>query len=741
MITVSFRDLDIQMEYRSLVNDVAKNFYIPVLKEAVLYQRAVGFFSSSILSEISTGIEELAYQGGKIQLIASPRLQEKDVEAIRKGYEMKNNESVREAVQEALFRELLDPSTPEEERRLDLLANLIAADCLDIKIAMVKAQNTIAMYHEKIGIMKDTEGNRIAFTGSLNETSNSLLSNYESIDVYRSWENSFEEERARVKEAAFLKIWNNQEEKMEVLTFPAVKEELIKRYRVSKSFSKKDEPAEEIIPTEEMILPQVITKKGPHIPEDVHMRDYQNEAYENWEKQGYRGIFDMATGTGKTYTALAAICRMYEKIRNLAVIIVCPYQHLVEQWKSDIEAFGMAPIVCYSASAEKQWWKHLQNEANAFKVKVNPHFCMVTTNATYSTERVQKLLKTLKGNTLLVIDEAHNFGSLNLQNTLLSNMKYRLALSATIERYGDEDGTQAHYDYFGKKCIEYTLKDAIDNGMLTPYRYYPIVVSLTDDEREEYINLTREIGKYIASSAKKRGKKQISEAAKRLLIKRARLVAAASEKITALREEIAKYRDSNHMLVYCGATTMRDAGYEEGNPPTEEMKQINVVTDLLGNQMGFRVAQFTSKEDSQKRKELIRSFDEGIAIQALIAIRCLDEGVNVPSVDKAFILSSSTNPKEYIQRRGRVLRLYPGKDCAEIYDFITLPVALDDVGSYAEDDIASMRALARREVERMIDFGRIAKNPFDIDSLEFEIKDVYGLKDERNKEGEFNEWD
>ena len=740
MITVSFRDLDIQMEYRSLVNDVAKNFYIPVLKEAVLYQRAVGFFSSSILSEISTGIEELAYQGGKIQLIASPRLQEKDVEAIRKGYEMKNDESVREAVQEALFRELLDPSTPEEERRLDLLANLIAADCLDIKIAMVKAQNTIAMYHEKIGIMKDTEGNRIAFTGSLNETSNSLLSNYESIDVYRSWENSFEEERARVKEAAFLKIWNNQEEKMEVLTFPAVKEELIKRYRVSKSFSKKDEPAEEVVSAEEVILPHVITQKGPHIPEDVHMRDYQNEAYENWEKQGYRGIFDMATGTGKTYTALAAICRMYEKVRNLAVIIVCPYQHLVEQWKSDIEAFGMDPIVCYSASAEKQWWKHLQDAVKTFKIKVKPHFCMVTTNATYSTERVQKLLKTLKGNTLLVIDEAHNFGSLNLQNTLIPNMKYRLALSATIERYGDEEGTQALYDYFGKKCIEYTLEDAIDNGMLTPYRYYPIVVSLTDDEREEYINLTREIGKYIASSPKKRGKKQISETAKRLLIKRARLVAAASEKIAALREEIAKYRDSNHMLVYCGATTMRDAGYEEGNPPSEEMKQINVVTDLLGNQMGFRVAQFTSKEDSQKRKQLIKSFDEGIAIQALIAIRCLDEGVNVPSVDKAFILSSSTNPKEYIQRRGRVLRLYPGKDYAEIYDFITLPVALDDVGCYAEEDIVSMRALAKREVARMEDFGKIAMNPYDIDTLEFAIKDAYGLKANIPEEDEYDEW-
>ena len=743
---MSFSDLDIQCEYRSLVSDVAKNFYIPVLKESILYQRAVGFFSSSILSEIAEGIEYLAKNGGKIQLIASPRLQAQDVKAIEKGYELRDADAVHEIVKRALLRELLDPETSEEKKRLGLLVNLIASRTLDIKIALMKSKNTMAMYHEKMGIMEDQEGNRIAFSGSMNESGNSLTSNYETIDVFRSWISSFEAERAEMKAKAFTSIWRNEERQMEVLEFPEVKKAMIQKYKqpIEKPKDKgfQDEKVtvdEELVKDDEE---QSTVEKGPKIPDSVNMRDYQLQAYQNWEKQNYCGIFDMATGTGKTYTALAAICKLYEKLnKNLAVIIVCPYQHLVEQWKSDIEFFGMDPIVCYSASAQKDWRERLKRNVRGFKFRAINHFCMVTTNATFSTEYVQRQLKELRGNVLLVVDEVHNLGSQNLQQALLSNAKYRLALSATIERHGDEEGTQVLYDYFGSKCIEYTLKDAIQNGMLTPYYYYPIVVSLSEDEREAYLELTRKIGRMVmVSSSGGKKKVRLSEQAKALLIKRARLVAAASEKIAALQKAITPYKEKNHMLVYCGATTMKDVDYIEGKPGSDDMRQIEVVTQLLGNQMGMRVARFTSEEDSQKRKQLIESFDQGTAIQALIAIRCLDEGVNIPSVDKAFILASSTNPKEYVQRRGRVLRLYPGKESAMIYDFVTLPISLEEVDQWSTEDLSAMKSLAQREVVRMIDFAQIAKNPFEIDSLIYQIKEAYGLKDEEIEEAEEDEW-
>lgn len=734
---MSFAELQIEPEYRSLTTDVAKNFYIPVLKEAILYQRAVGFFASSVLAQISEGVECLAEHGGKIQLIASPHLQEQDVEAIEKGYQKRDKEAVQKVVRDALFRELNAPANDTEARHLDLLVNLIAYGCLDIKIAMVKSKSAMGMYHEKMGIMEDIEGNQIAFSGSMNESGNSLVNNYEAIDVFCSWKNDFDRKRASAKSDAFRRIWNNEEQQMEVLSFPDIKEEMIQKYRLTKRNPRKPKK----VVTEDIGVTQFVSPPTPEpkIPETVHMRDYQNRAYENWANQNYCGIIDMATGTGKTYTALAAICKLYEKLgKDLVVIIVCPYQHLVEQWKTDIEAFGMKPIVCYSASEQKDWKKRLKHRVNWYQFGSTHHFCMVTTNATFSTEYVQDLLKRLKGNTLLVVDEAHNLGSENLQCALLPNMKYRLALSATIERHGDEEGTQALFAYFGEKCIEYTLEDAIRNEMLTPYYYYPIVVTLNEDELAVYTELTRKIGQMIAASPKKHGKVKLSEAAKSILIKRARLVAAASGKIEALREAIEDYRDKNHMLVYCGSASMKDNDYVEGKPSADEMRQIDVVTNLLGNQMGINVAQFTSRESAQKRKQLISSFDEGVSIQALIAIRCLDEGVNIPSVDKAFILASSTNPKEYVQRRGRVLRLYKGKKFAKIYDFITLPIALDDVSSYAEEDIATARSLVKRELARMIDFAKIAENPFEVDSLIYEIKNVYNIKEE-NLEDEWDE--
>lgn len=736
---MSLSDLDIQCEYRSLVHDVAQEFYIPVLKESVLYQRAVGFFSSSILAKISEGVEYLAENKGKIQLIASPRLQEADIKAIEKGYQLRNENAVKEIIQNALLRELLAPNSPKEAGQLDLLVRLIASGCLDIKIAMMKTKNSMAMYHEKMGIMVDAEGNRLAFSGSMNESENALLNNYESIDVFRSWINPFEADRVAMKEQAFNSIWDNKENSMEVLEFPEVKDTLIQKYRqkthkvfpIAKKKNENDK-IEEVNP-----IPM-----GPCIPPSVTMRDYQLEAYTQWEKQQYCGIFDMATGTGKTYTALASICKLYQRLQNnLAVIIVCPYQHLVEQWKSDIVFFGMKPIVCYSASEQRNWKDKLKRAVRSFKYGVEKHFCMVTTNATYSSEYVQTLLKELRGNVLLVVDEAHNLGSENLQQALLKNATYRLALSATIERYGDEEGTQALISYFGKKCISYTLKDAIMNGMLTPYEYHPILVSLNEEERETYIALSRKFRRLIRIDENGKGKASLPQSAKALLVKRARLVAAASEKMEALKEAIEPYKAHNHILVYCGATTMQDAGYKEGNPDAAEMRQIEMVTRILGNEMGMRVARFTSEENAEKRKTLIESFDKGEAIQALIAIRCLDEGVNIPSVDKAFILASSTNPKEYVQRRGRVLRLYPGKTQAMIYDFITLPIPLEETDSWADEDIGYMRSLAKREVIRMIDFAKIAKNPFEVDSLIYKIKEAYGLKEEDIEEDGNNEWE
>ena len=192
----------------------------------------------------------------------------------------------------------------------------------------------------------------------------------------------------------------------------------------------------------------------------------------------------------------------------------------------------------------------------------------------------------------------------------------------------------------------------------------------------------------------------------------------------------------NQILVYCGATTMHDVDYHEGKPAIEEARQIDLVAGMLGNDLSMRVTKFTSEENAEERERIKADFAEGTHLQALVAIRCLDEGVNIPSIRTAFILASSTNPKEYVQRRGRVLRKFPGKSHAVIFDFITLPIPLDDVDQYDTDIIESVRSLAKREIVRMKDFAAIAENPFDSDSLIADIQRSYNIETDNAEEEE-----
>lgn len=723
---MSFRDIELKPEYRSRLDNVIRDFYNPVLGQAVIYKRAVGFFSSSALLSLTAGICGLIENGGRIQIIASPRLSPEDIEAINDGIRRRD-----EVIKEALLRELREPKGKFEEARLNLLSNLIAAGRLEIKIAFLEDDNTVGMFHEKLGLMYDGDENIIAFSGSMNESANAFTKNYEAIDVFASW--TQDSERVYIKQSAFNAMWEDYEPSIKVMDFPDVKEEILRRYRVDDRIDTRldDESSD----AESTPIDEPTTQVGPRIPAYVHMRPYQVDAIEEWVNRGYLGIFDMATGTGKTYTALAAVSRLYTDLKqNLAVIIICPYQHLVEQWKEDIVAFGMKPIVCYSASSQRNWRERLKTAVTSFNLRVQDHFCMVSTNATFAIDYVQDLMQKLDGNIVLVVDEAHNFGAENLSKTLLPNIPYRLALSATIDRHGDSEGTQKLYDYFGEKCIEYTLKDAIDNDMLTPYYYHPVPVSLNEEELEDYLDLTSKIRKNI--HADKEGKIKLSEYAKMLLIKRARIVAGAAEKIGTLRRLINDFKDENQILVYCGATTMHDVDYQEGKPPIDEARQIDIVAGMLGNDLGMRVTKFTSEENAEERERIKADFAEGTLLQALVAIRCLDEGVNIPSIRTAFIMASSTNPKEYVQRRGRVLRKFPGKRHAVIFDFITLPLPLDKVDQFDSDVLESVKSLAKREIVRMKDFAAIAENPFDSDSLISEIQRSYEIESDSTIEEE-----
>ena len=701
---MSLRDVQIKKEYRSLLDNVAKEFYVPLLSQAISYKRAVGFFSSTALVSMTKGIAGLVKNGGKIQLIASPYLSDEDIEAIRAGY------SRRQIINKALLKGLKEPANEYQQDRLNLLANLIADGILDIRIAITENNSYIGMYHEKMGIIEDSDGNKVAFAGSMNETLTAQKYSYETIDVFTSW--SDDRDRVEIKECSFAAIWANNEPNLRTMDFDDVSEEFIKKYR--------KKPVDySTVTTDQDVVPEIEHEYSFFkIPTTVEFYDYQKEAIEAWIKRGCCGIYDMATGSGKTYTALGSITKLSQILNEqLAVVIVAPYQHLVEQWVEDINKFNVSPIIAYSYPGQK-WRKQFEDAVNAYNVGAIKHFCVISTNATFSTDDFQRILLKFKKNYLFVVDEAHNFGSEKLGALLPKKARYRLALSATIERYRDEEGTAILKKYFGSTpCISFTLKDAIQKGFLTSYYYYPVVCYLDADELERYNDLTRLIIKNGGASKENTEKNPYVEM---LLIKRARIISGCKDKVAKLIEAIEPYKKEKNILVYCGATKYDNDKINDD----DDVRQIEEVNGRLYHELGMKVHKFTSSESKEEREDIKRRFASG-DLQVVTAIKCLDEGVNIPAIQKAFILASSTNPKEYIQRRGRVLRRAKGKEYAEIFDFITLPRKLDTVQFCDKHQLEADLSLVRKEFNRMLDFAETARNPLAIDDLKEKIQLTY----------------
>lgn len=719
---MNFKDIDLEDEYKTPRDNITKNFYIPLLEKAKLYQRSVGFFSSSSLIDLSYGITSLVKNNGKIQFIVSPVLSEEDIKAINDGYA--NREDLETKI---LLDSFEEPKNYFEEERLNLLATLIAEGILDIKIAYsLNKDGKIGLFHPKLGLFYDDEENCVAFSGSMNETKSAFNDNYESFDVFTSWDDPI---RVNNKKRDFNSLWENSDSNALVYNFPdAPKNKLLSYKKSSVNWNIDDEEEienqlnkvdyDENDITNEPRLPYSVQKNGG-------LREYQKQAIKNWKENGFVGIYDMATGTGKTFTALGSIVEIYNSLKSkLAVVICCPQIHLVDQWVEDILAFNIKPVICHS-KAPYDYKKKLKSEILDFNLGVENFICLVCCNATYKNDFIQEQIRNIDGDVLLVVDEAHNFGSPDLMQTLDDKFKYKLALSATFERYGDEYGTSFLTNYFQKKCITFTLEEAIPE-FLTKYKYYPILITLEEDELEEYHRLSREISKNLKYDKKGRvvGLNKMGEL---LAGQRARLIAGAHGKISKLTSLMKKYQNDKHILVYCGATRVNEQD-EDGN----DLKQIQAITDVIGNQLNMDAAKFTSEENSKERAIIKEKFAYGKELQVLVAIKCLDEGVNIPAIKTAFILASTQNPKEYIQRRGRVLRKFPGKEFAEIYDFVTIPRKLEEAYCLTNEEIKSEKSLVKNELKRIIEFKSISMNPKDSDELIEKITESYRLYEENN---------
>ncbi len=699
---MSFQDLKIDVRYRSDENNFVRDFIYPVLKNTILYKRAVGYFSTSSLVKLTDGLFDLASRGGKVQLVCSPYLSEEDITAVELGYKKRD-----EVIINNLSNALIDPITVFEEERLNLVATMIANGTLDLKLAFMETFTGKNVYHEKIAIFEDSIGNIITHTGSMNESSNALEDNFESIYTFCSWKDDSQKDAVNKTISDFRRLWDNQTAKLQVVPFPKIVIDKLLRY--------KKETVDYTTDRRQFFIKDVTGSVLFRIPESVSLRDYQSKAINNWFKQGCQGIFDMCTGSGKTYTSLACMVNLAKnKNDTLAVFIVCPFIHLVSQWEEDVIEWGISPIICHSKSPQDDWEKRLRRAYKRFKKEGKPFICL-TTNDTFSSERIQSVVTsfTKDDNVLLIVDEAHNFGADKLSQIMPENISNRIALSATIKRYMDRTGTDRLFGYFGEKCIEYGLEDAIRDGALVPYKYYPVLVSLEQDERDKYFKITKQLRNYLIE---KNNKITISEAGKPLVFKRNRILAGARAKIPMLMSLMEPYKNLGNILVYCGAALSEDA--DSGKVD----RQIDLVTNKLRGDLSMSVQRFTAEENLNERQAIKKYFITG-QYQVITAIKCLDEGVNIPGIETAFILSSTRNPKEFVQRRGRLLRRSPGKEVATIYDFITLPKPLDDISN---EDLESDRSLVLGELARINEFGKLALNSGDAEIMKNRIMEAYG---------------
>jgi DNA phosphorothioation system restriction enzyme len=451
---------------------------------------------------------------------------------------------------------------------------------------------------------------------------------------------------------------------------------------------------------------------APQLPADLRLRSYQQQAVTNWFQNRGRGTLKMATGSGKTITALAIATQLYQQIGLQVLIVICPFRHLVTQWGRECEQFNLQPIL--ACDSIHKWQARFSHELARINTQQQAFLTVITTNETLITPGFQTQLKYLPDRTLIVGDEVHNLGAKKRQSSLPRNIGLRLALSATPERHYDEAGTQNILDYFGDILQpEFTLKEAIAQGALVHYLYYPILVELTDRETEEYLKLSRAIARKLLFQSKDRATSHDDldrlELAP-LLMQRARLIGAAANKLTALRDLMRDRLDTSHTLFYCG----------DGS--SDSTQQLAAVTHLLGNKLGYRVNTYTADTSLLDREHLRHQFESG-ALQGLVAIRCLDEGIDIPAIRHAVILASSTNPRQFIQRRGRILRPDLGKERATLYDMVVLPPQLD------RDTLEIERNLLKKELRRLVEFADLADNAATARTQLLTLQKRYGLLD------------
>ncbi|HEY5590776.1 MAG TPA: DEAD/DEAH box helicase family protein [Paludibacter sp.] len=715
------KDKDFKYRYSTGRKDLPFDFCLLALSNSTELDIGLGYFSSASFNILSLGFAHFIINGGKMRLYINQYLTEDDYMLLKNNKTVAFEEYILQSLN-ALKRTL----SKRDEHFFKCLSYLIQTGRIEIKIVIPKEGG---LAHEKFGIFTDENGDKVTFIGSMNLTAAALVKNIETIECTCSWKSEDSRERVEISEQDFTDIWNGRNNS--VFVFPAKQfcQEIVKTYpnidtdelllqenEIIRKLTSKAIIEDEITPKKQIV-------KEPHFPKKYPdgARPYQIEAYEKWVQNGKQGIFAMATGTGKTITSLNCAMQEYQKDGVYQLLILVPTIALVEQWIDEIEQFDFKNVITVF-SENPQWRQQIVKLEDKVSRGIKVNFVIVSTYQSFTNKDFQQVLPQLPNSMILIADEAHNIGSESVRAIFREiHIKRRIALSATPSRIYDEEGTTELEEFFNDKppyVYNFSMKKAIEEGRLMEYCYYPKIAYLNDDEMQEYAQITKQLLRLFDSATKEF---KDSQKAKKLLMLRKRILHKADDKMRVFKEIITeigqdklkycfvyvpegkKMFDSDEAILYSNSDKDFETGiYEEAIIK----KMLDITKDIFPN---TTCNTYTGTNSKVERKAILQGFESG-QIKVLFAMKCLDEGVDVPRAEYGIFASSTGNPRQFIQRRGRLLRKHPEKTFAHIYDMVVVPNFQSPY--YSKDFWNLERSLVRGELNRVAYFANLATNNY-----------------------------
>lgn len=662
---------------------------LPALQATDNLDVMMGYFASSSFADIAPGLATfLRSSNAPMRLVISPFLTPSDFEILTQDTSKLSE----------LAQKLFIDTIPDEDllvrHTLECFAWLITQERLILKIAVMRD----ALFHPKVWLFKDLSGS-VALHGSTNLTRTGLSRNREQLTLSRDWKGEEADFHVVRLQREFDELWAGGDCNCRVMPLPeAVARKVIEKYRTEEM---PDEDSIKVMWDKAHSDSEYINDHSQpsatalQIPSYLKYEEgafaHQGRAVAAWKNSGRRGILEMATGAGKTITSMICATKLQDEVGALLVVISAPYRPLIEQWVGEVKEFGVSPINLSAAGGPNERNREIKQAGRRLRKNNSRAEVFIVSNDTLCTKGFIQAIAAIDVPKLFIADECHNLGSASFIENPPEIFDYRLGLSATPVRQYDEEGTEALIEYLGDICFAFTLEDAI-GVCLTEYDYHVHFIELTDTEMREWSELTDK----IASLSWKFKSGKNDPYLDNLLRKRRLILETASGKLSILSDLLRAEgsRSLNYALIYA---TDKDP---------KQLEQVNVFLQ----ENGILFHQLTQEETRSREttKQILGNFQDG-RIQILSAKRVLDEGVNIPQIKLAYVLASTTVKRQWVQRRGRLLRTCKaiGKTHAVIHDFVVIPPG---TASAPEELDADTRRLVRSELERVWEFARLARN-------------------------------